>query len=128
MKKKEMFMRFMCKIGEPFTPLGLLMHWVNHVLWLFVENINKYINGELVLDTEKLAEIEALKEKDKLLQEKEGLEVWLKAHDYIGIQIATGRATVEEYATEIEEMTEKAERINEIDRLLESLWRRKSWK
>ena len=81
----------------------------------------KYINGELVLDTEKLEELEALKEKDKLLQEKEGLEVWLKNHDYIGIKIATGRATVEEYATEIEEMTEKAERINEIDRLLESL-------
>ena len=81
----------------------------------------KYINGELVLDTEKLEELEALKEKDKLLQEKEELEVWLKAHDYIGIKIATGRATVEEYATEISEMTEKAERINEIDRLLESL-------
>ena len=81
----------------------------------------KYINGELVLDTEKLEELEALKEKDKLLQEKAGLEVWLKAHDYIGIKIATGRATVEEYATEIAEMSEKAERINEIDRLLESL-------
>ena len=81
----------------------------------------KYINGELVLDTEKLEELEALKEKDKLLQEKAGLEVWLKAHDYIGIKIATGRATVEEYATEIAEMKEKAERINEIDRLLESL-------
>ena len=81
----------------------------------------KYINGELVLDTEKLEELEALKEKDKLLQEKEGLEVWLKNHDYIGIKIATGRATVEEYATEIEDMIEKANRINEIDRLLESL-------
>ena len=81
----------------------------------------KYINGELVLDTEKLEELEALKEKDKFLQEKEGLEVWLKAHDYIGIKIATGRATVDDYATEIAEMTEKAERINEIDRLLESL-------
>lgn len=23
---KEIFMRFMCKNGEPFTPLGLLMH------------------------------------------------------------------------------------------------------
>ena len=81
----------------------------------------QYINDELVLDTEKLAEIEALKEKDKLLQEKAQLETWLKEHDYIGTKIATGRATVEDYATEIKEMTEKAERINEIDRLLESL-------
>lgn len=53
--------------------------------------------------------------------EKANIEAWLKAHDYIGVKIATGRATVEEYATEIEEMTDKANRINEIDRLLESL-------
>lgn len=56
-----------------------------------------------------------------LQTEKAQLETWLKDHDYIGTKIATGRATVEEYATEIAEMTEKAERINEIDRLLESL-------
>ena len=56
-----------------------------------------------------------------LVEEKAQLETWLKEHDYIGTKIATGRATVEEYATEIAEMTEKAERINEIDRLLESL-------
>ena len=56
-----------------------------------------------------------------LQTEKAELEAWLKAHDYIGVKIATGRATVEEYATEIEEMTEKANRINEINNLLESL-------
>ena len=56
-----------------------------------------------------------------LVEEKAQLETWLKGHDYIGTKIATGRATVEEYATEIAEMKEKAERINEIDRLLESL-------
>lgn len=56
-----------------------------------------------------------------LVEEKTQLETWLKEHDYIGTKIATGRATVEEYATEIEEMKEKAEKINEIDRLLESL-------
>ena len=49
------------------------------------------------------------------------VKAWLKEHDYIGVKIATKRATVEEYANEIAEMTEKAERINEIDRLLESL-------
>ena len=81
----------------------------------------QYINGELVLDTEKLAEIEALKEKDKLLQEKTELEAWLKSHDYIGVKIATGRATVDDYVDEIALMTEKANRINEIDKLLENL-------
>ena len=56
-----------------------------------------------------------------LQTEKAELEAWLKAHDYIGVKIATGRATVEEYANEIAEMTEKANRINEINELLESL-------
>lgn len=50
-----------------------------------------------------------------LYNEKRKLEQWLKDHDYIGTKIATGRATVEEYATEIAEMTVKANRINEID-------------
>ena len=85
----------------------------------------RFINNTLVLDKTKLSENIAKEEQDKtkqeLLSEKSQLETWLKDHDYIGTKIATGRATVEEYATEIEEMTEKAERINEIDRLLESL-------
>ena len=56
-----------------------------------------------------------------LQTEKAELEAWLKDHDYIGVKIATKRATVEEYANEIAEMTEKANRINEINALLESL-------
>ena len=56
-----------------------------------------------------------------LLSEKAELESWLKEHDYIGTKIATGRATVEEYAAEIAEMSEKANRINEIDRELSSI-------
>lgn len=53
--------------------------------------------------------------------EKAELEAWLSAHDYIGVKIATGRATIDDYADEIALMTEKANRINEIDKLLESL-------
>lgn len=53
-----------------------------------------------------------------LRQEKEEAEKWLKAHDYIGVKIATGRATIEEYADEIAEMSRLADRINEIDKLL----------
>ena len=56
-----------------------------------------------------------------LQKEKSELEAWLKGHDYIGVKIATKRATVEEYANEIAEMTEKAERINDIDSILESV-------
>lgn len=50
-----------------------------------------------------------------LLSEKSELEQWLSNHDYIGVKIATGRATIEEYADIIAEMTLKANRINEID-------------
>lgn len=81
----------------------------------------QYINGELVLDENKLSEYEALKEKDRLLKEKAELEAWLKDHDYIGTKIATGRATVEEYAEEIELMKQKSARINEIDAELKNI-------
>lgn len=81
-------------------------------------NAYRLIDGALVLDENKLAEIKALKEKDKLLKEREELEAWLSSHDYIGTKIATGRATVEDYAVEIAEMTTKANRINEINELL----------
>lgn len=59
--------------------------------------------------------------KQELTNEKVELETWLKEHDYIGTKIATGRATIEEYAGEISLMTEKANRINEINDLLESI-------
>ena len=59
--------------------------------------------------------------KQELVNEKASLEAWLKEHDYIGTKIATGRATVEEYVTEIALMTEKTNRINEIDRELSSI-------
>ena len=53
-----------------------------------------------------------------LQTEKAELEAWLKDHDYIGVKIATGRATIDDYADEIALMTEKANRINEIDAML----------
>lgn len=56
-----------------------------------------------------------------LQTEKAELEAWLSAHDYIGVKIATGRATIDDYADEITLMTEKANRINEIEAILESL-------
>lgn len=53
-----------------------------------------------------------------LLSEKAELEQWLRNHDYVGTKIATGRASIEEYADIIAEMNEKANRINEINELL----------
>lgn len=59
--------------------------------------------------------------KMELENEKSELDQWLHDHDYIGVKIATGRATVEEYATEIALMTEKANRINAIEEELKTL-------
>ena len=83
------------------------------------DSISYSNDGSIYVEPPKPTE-EELK-RQALVEEKAQLETWLKEHDYIGTKIATGRATIEEYATEIAEMTEKAERINEIDRLLESL-------
>lgn len=47
-------------------------------------------------------------------REIEELEMWLRNHDYIGTKIATGRATIEEYADVIAEMDEKARRLSEL--------------
>ena len=53
-----------------------------------------------------------------LINEKSELETWLKDHDYIGTKIATGRATISDYQEEIALMNIKANRINEIDKLI----------
>lgn len=78
----------------------------------------RFINGELILDETKVSRLKADEEKSKLIEEKAELEAWLSAYDYIGTKIATGRATIEEYANIIEEMKIKANRINEIDEML----------
>lgn len=75
-------------------------------------------DGSIYVEPPKPTE-EELK-RQTLVEEKAQLETWLKEHDYIGTKIATGRASVEEYADEIALMTEKAHRINEIDSELNS--------
>lgn len=83
------------------------------------ESVTYSNDGSVYVEPPKPTEEELRRQ--ALQTEKAELEAWLSAHDYIGVKIATGRATIEEYATEIEEMTEKANRINEIDSILESL-------
>ena len=83
------------------------------------ESITYSNDGSVYVETPKPTAEELRRQ--ALQTEKAELEAWLKAHDYIGVKIATGRATIDDYATEIAEMTEKAERINEIDAILESL-------
>ena len=80
------------------------------------ESVTYSNDGSVYVEPPKPTEEELRRQ--ALQTEKAELEAWLRNHDYIGVKIATGRATIEEYAIEIEEMTEKAERINEIDALL----------
>ena len=95
--------------------LDLSKYDMNHI------SCYRFIGGTLVLDNAKMARV--IKEEEgrerlfELSAEKAKLEAWLSAHDYIGVKIATGRATIDDYATEIAEMTEKANRINEINEL-----------
>ena len=72
------------------------------------------INNKLVLDEAKKAQLVEQENKQSLAQELSQCESRLKELDYIGVKIATGRATKEEYLTEIEEMNNLANRVNEI--------------
>ena len=80
------------------------------------ESVTYSNNGSVYVEPPKPTEEEL--RRHALQTEKAELEAWLKDHDYIGVKIATGRATIDDYADEIALMTEKAERINEIDSLL----------
>ena len=60
-------------------------------------------------------------EKDKLNQELWEYKNKLQSLDYIGVKIATGRATIEEYADEIALMNEYANKVNEIQAKIDAL-------
>ena len=70
---------------------------------------------ELNLTPEQIAHEIELGKKSSRINE---LKKQLRELDYIGIKIATGRGTREEYATQIAQMTEWA---NEVDRLQEEV-------
>ena len=80
------------------------------------ESVTYSNDGSVYIEPPKPTEEELRRQ--ALQSEKAELEAWLKDHDYIGVKIATGRATIDDYADEIALMNEKAERINEIDALL----------
>ena len=82
------------------------------------ESVTYSNDGSVYVEPPKPTEEELRRQ--ALQTEKAELEAWLSAHDYIGVKIATGRATIDDYADEIALMTEKAERINEINALLEN--------
>ena len=83
-----------------------------------VENDSVIYSNDGSVYVEPIQPTEEELRRQALLSEKSDLETWLRNHDYVGTKIATGRATISEYADVITKMTEKANRINEIDKLL----------
>lgn len=60
-------------------------------------------------------------EEDRLNMRLGQLKYEFSQLDYIGVKIATGRATIEEYAEEIVRMNELAEEVNQVNAQLEAL-------
>lgn len=82
--------------------------------------------AERIKEEQKEAErLANMTEEERLIEEYQRelseKEQWLREHDYIGVKIATGRATVDDYASEIATMTEYAARIDELRSLISSL-------
>ena len=60
-------------------------------------------------------------EKERLQQELWDAENQLKEMDYIGTKIATGRATIEDYADKIALMSELAEQVSDLRAQIKAL-------
>ena len=73
------------------------------------------VNLEISSEREKTIRIMEIGTEINSLKQK------LRDYDYIGIKIATGRASIEEYSKQIEEMNIWANRINELDEELSKL-------
>lgn len=73
------------------------------------------------LTDEQKAEIEKQEKIRGLENQISNIDTEFKALDYIGIKIATGRATIDEYKPEIEKMTELADKKNELETELAEL-------
>ena len=59
--------------------------------------------------------------REQIMEEINGYEQLLAQHDYIGVKIAEGRATKEEYAEQIALAEEWAQKIDELREELDNL-------
>lgn len=59
-------------------------------------------------------------ERQEILQKLDSLYLEIKRYDYIGIKIATGVATIEDYAEQIAHMEELRTQIRELEAKIES--------
>ena len=59
--------------------------------------------------------------REQIEAEIRGLDQLMREKDYIGTKIAMGRATIEEYAKEIDESDRMAARKNELNAMLKEM-------
>lgn len=91
-------------IPPPEEKEGFERHWnKDNEEWEYVEK-KKDPESEEYIPTEL----------DKKRRELWEAEEWLRQHDYVGIKITTGRATIEEYADVIAEMNVKAKTVEDL--------------
>lgn len=62
----------------------------------------------------------AWEERQEILQKLDSLYLEIKSYDYIGIKIATGVSTIEDYAEQIAHMEELRTQIRELEAKIES--------
>ena len=66
-----------------------------------------------------MSEVSTTMTREQIEAEIRGLDQLMRENDYIGIKIAMGRATKEEYAAEIAKSEEMAKRKNELMAMLQ---------
>ena len=75
----------------------------------------KYEQGAAIENTDFNAMCDLAKKKTAKQKRIDELKALLAEHDYIGIKIATGRATADEYSSQISLMRQWAEEINTLE-------------
>lgn len=83
------------------------------------DNISESIDIELT--DEQKAEIEKQNRINEINSRIYSIDNEFKSLDYIGIKIATGRATIDEYKDDIARMTELADEKNELEKELKEV-------
>lgn len=109
------------KGGVPIEGTGTAF-WSPEDTWQsparYMKELGPLPDGAVTTKPEKSEKEKQLEEYQAELAEK---EQWLRDHDYVGVKIATGRATAEEYADTIAQMTVYAARVDELRTLIANI-------
>ena len=104
------------------TYTGGTPYWMPEDTWQsqarYMKELGPLPEGATMVKPKKSEKEKQFEAYQKELAEK---KAWLASKDYVGTKISTGRATVEEYADVIAQMTEYAARVEELRALIAEL-------